>query len=362
MTASAHQQLAERVTVDVSPVYDVTIGDGLMAAAADFVAEKHVAIVTDEHVGPLYAGELSEALRQADRRVTLLTVPAGEASKQVGTWSQLLEALATAGLGRDGAVVALGGGVVGDLAGFTAASYLRGVAYYQFPTSLLAMVDSSVGGKTGLDLPQGKNLVGAFWQPRAVVADVATLASLPAAEFRQGTVELVKTGFIGDPWLVDLVEGDWSPSASSELLSAAVRRSVAVKARIVAADERETGVRAHLNLGHTLGHAVEAASNLELPHGDSVLYGLLYAALLAQRRGLSDLVERFAQLVERLEPLPLPDLDFDTVSDFMTRDKKVVAGRVKFVLLAGVGAPVVVDDVGEAERADAWRRLKELIA
>jgi len=224
------------------------------------------------------------------------------------------------------------------------------------------MVDASVGGKTGLDLPQGKNLVGAFWQPRAVVADVAALRSLPPAEFRQGTVELVKTGFIGDPWLVELVEGEWSAAAPDELLTEAVSRSVTVKARIVSADERESGERAFLNLGHTLGHAIEAASDLRLPHGDSVLYGMLYAALLARDRGMLDLVPRFAALIERLGPEPLPDLDFAAVSEFMTRDKKVVAGRVKFVLLEAIGRPVLVSDVSEAEREAAWERLREMIA
>jgi len=353
---------ARRLPVAVSPSYDVVIGQGLLAAAADFVAERHVAIVSDEHVAPLYAGSLSDSLRGAGKQVMLLTVSPGEASKQVGVWSQLLEAMATSGLNRDAAVVALGGGVVGDLGGFAAATYLRGVALYQFPTSLLAMVDSSVGGKTGLDLPQGKNLVGAFWQPRAVVADIDTLATLPAAEFRQGTVELVKTGFLGDPWLVDLVEGEWSPTVSPALLSEAVARSVAVKAAKVAADERESGVRAHLNLGHTLGHAIEAASDLQLPHGDCVLYGMLYAALLAEGRGLSDLVARFAQLIERLQPRPLPELDYDRVTAYMGRDKKAAQGRLKFVLLHDVGVPVVVGDVSDAERALAWRRLKEMMA
>ena len=351
-----------RVPVDVSPPYEVVIGSGLLANAAEVVAESHVAIVTDDNVGPLLADRLSAGLRAAGKRVTLLTVPAGESSKQIATWSQLLEALATSGLGRNGAVLALGGGVVGDLAGFAAASYLRGVAYYQFPTSLLAMVDASVGGKTGLDLPQGKNLVGAFWQPRAVIADVEALASLPASEFRQGTVELVKTGFIGDPWLVELVEGEWSAQSSPALLAEAVARSVTVKAGIVAQDEREAGVRAFLNLGHTLGHAVEAASGLLLPHGDSVLYGLLYASLLARNRGMQDMVDRFAALVERLGPLPLPQLDFADVSEFMTRDKKVVDGRVKFVLLEEVGRPVVVADVTDDEREAAWADLREMIA
>lgn len=350
------------VNVAVSPAYDVVIGEGLLDSVAEHVSEQHVAVISDENVAALHATGLIEALEAAGKSVVMFSVPPGEASKQVDIWHGLLQSLAAAGLGRDAAVLALGGGVVGDLAGFTAAAYLRGVALYQLPTSLLAMVDSSVGGKTGLDLPQGKNLVGAFWQPRAVISDVATLATLPAAEFRQGTVELVKTGFLGDPWIVDLVESDWAQNLESQMMVEAIARAVAVKAAIVASDEREGGVRAHLNFGHTLGHAVEAASGLTLPHGDSVLYGMLYAALLARNQGLSDLVDRFAALTSRLQPRPFPTLDFSVVRGYMSRDKKVAAGRLKFVLLAGVAEPLVVSDIDEAAMAVAWSQLEELVA
>ena len=353
---------ARRVQVDVDPAYEVLIGEGLLASVGEHVSEHQLAVISDENVAALYAPRLRAALEESGKSVVTLGVAAGEASKQVAAWQDLLEGMALAGIGRDGAVLALGGGVIGDLAGFTAAAYLRGIALYQLPTSLLAMVDSSVGGKTGLDLPHGKNLVGAFWQPRTVIADVATLTTLPAAEFRQGTVELVKTGFIGDPWLVELVEGDWQPELAPEVMIEAVARAVAVKAGIVAADERESGVRAYLNLGHTLGHGVEAASGLILPHGDAVLYGMLYAALLARELEISDLVDRFYGLVDRLQPRPFPDLSFAQVRAYMARDKKVVGGRLKFVLLAEVGSPVIVDDIDDASLKLAWQQLKELVA
>ena len=386
--------------------YEVVGGSGLLAAAAGVVEQRDVCIVTDTNVGPIHGPALAAALEDAGKRVTVLRVPAGEASKSLATWGELIadvartglgrdgagrvvreaeirdvhrlrrrigheavrlgrgqvEDRARTGLGRDGAVVARGGGVVGDLAGFVAASYLRGVAFYQYPTSLLAMVDASVGGKTGLDLPEGKNLVGAFWQPRGVVADVATLASLPEREFRQGTVELVKHGYLRDPELLTVVGPRWHPSADSDLLSEAVARSVAVKAAVVAADERETGERAHLNLGHTLAHALEAATGLALQHGDAVAYGLVYAALLGRGRGHDDLVPELLRLVEWLDPAPLPYVSFEDLAPYIARDKKAVGGAARFVLLRSLGDPYLAADVGTDEQRAAYAALKELVA
>jgi 3-dehydroquinate synthase len=342
--------------------YEVVVGSGLLASAAGVVEQRDVCIVTDTNVGPIHGPALAAALEDAGKRVTVLRVPAGEASKSLATWGELIADVARTGLGRDGAVVALGGGVVGDLAGFVAASYLRGVAFYQYPTSLLAMVDASVGGKTGLDLPEGKNLVGAFWQPRGVVADVATLASLPEREFRQGTVELVKHGYLRDPELLTVVGPRWHPSADSDLLIEAVARSVAVKAAVVAADERETGERAHLNLGHTLAHALEAATGLALQHGDAVAYGLVYAALLGRGRGHDDLVPELLRLVEWLDPAPLPYVSFEDLAPYIARDKKAVGGAARFVLLRSLGDPYLAADVGTDEQRAAYAALKELVA
>lgn len=372
-------------TVGLTPPYPVVVGPGLLRRAAEFVRERHVVVVTDDNVGALYARTLTAALASDDRTVATLSVPPGERSKSVAQWSRLLGEMARAKVPRDAAVVALGGGVVGDLAGFVAAAYMRGVALYQFPTSLLAMVDSSVGGKTGLDLPEGKNLVGAFWQPRAVVADVEVLRSLPEREFRQGTVELVKAGYLGDPSLISGYDDDWHPGTSADRLADWIAKAVRVKADVVVADERESGRRATLNLGHTLAHALEArvlearvlearglearvleagagsgVEGQELPHGDAVAHGLVFAALLARRRGLTDLVDDFRRLRQWVGAGRLPARRFAELEPYIGRDKKAVGGRLRFVLLASPGSAVVVDDVTQSELAAAWSELVEL--
>lgn len=359
---TAGRTAPRRVPVEVSPPYDVLVGEGTLAHVAEHVPAQRVAILSDANVAPRYAAPVAAALRAAGREVETLVVPPGEASKSLTTYGDLLTRLAEARFPRDGAVLALGGGVVGDLAGFVAASYMRGVALYQAPTSLLAMVDASVGGKTGLDLPQGKNLVGAFWQPRAVLADVAALASLPPREFRQGTVELVKHGLLADPVLLDAFRAGWSQQLPAERLVDAVARSVAVKARVVAADEREAGPRAHLNLGHTLGHALETASAHRMPHGEAVTYGLVYAALLARRRGYADLTPFLLELFDWVVPAPLPLVGFEALYAHMTRDKKVAGGALRFVLLEDVGRPELVDDLTPQELERAWNELLKVVA
>lgn len=349
------------VTVAVEPAYTVSVGPALLTGLLPrLVAERQVALISDENVFALHGAGVVEALAAAGKGVTDFVVPAGEGSKSLALYGALLGSLADAGMGRDAAVVALGGGVVGDLAGFVAATYMRGVAFYQAPTSLLAMVDAGVGGKTGLDLAQGKNLVGAFWQPRAVVADVTALRTLPQHEFRQGTVEAFKHGLLAAPDLLGELGQGWGQDASDARLTAMVARSVEVKARVVAADERESGVRAHLNLGHTLAHAIEAASRHALPHGDAVAYGLVYAALIGRRRGYADLVERTLGLLRWVQPAQLPRADIGTLLGFMGRDKKVAAGRLRMVLLEDVGRPVVVGDLSQDELEAAWRELEEL--
>ena len=355
-------QPPRRVPVAVGSGYEVTIGSGLLVTAAAVIAEQRVVVVTDVNVVRAHGAALVASLESAGKSVTLLTVQPGEASKSLATWGELVGAVARSGLGRDGAIVALGGGVVGDLAGFVAASYLRGVAFYQFPTSLLAMVDASVGGKTGLDLPEGKNLVGAFWQPRAVIADVATLTSLPEREFKQGTVELVKHGYLRDPRLLQVVGPDWHRGADPALLIDAVTGSVAVKAAVVSADERESGERAHLNFGHTLAHALEAVTDMALQHGDAVAYGMLYAGLLARQRGHADLVPDLLRLVEWLQPAPMPAVAFSDLAPFVARDKKSAGGLPRFVLLAELGSAYLADDVTVEEQEAAYAALKELIA
>jgi 3-dehydroquinate synthase len=351
------------IRLELAEPYDVLVGHGLLYRVAELVEQRAVAIVTDSNVGPLYGERLCAELAGAGKRTLAIEVPAGEDSKSLATLEDVLRQLARAGFGRDCAVLSLGGGVVSDLAGFAAASYLRGVAYHSCPTSLLAMVDASVGGKTGVNLPEGKNLVGAFWQPRLVVADIATLASLPERQFREGAVELFKHGLLGASELLgSLDDPEFRPDGAPEVLEEYVASSVMVKARIVEADEHETGQRAFLNLGHSLAHALEAVSDHRLSHGEAVAYGLLFAAELGAGRGWHDFTGEARRLLAWLRPAPLPCREFAEVLPFMLRDKKNAAARQRFVLLDGSGSPVLVDDVDESEQRLAWERLLEVVS
>ena len=351
------------VPVEVGDGYDIVIGSGLLAVPGDLIDHRQLAIITDERIEQLYAVPLRDALVAAGRRVHLYPVPSGEISKGFATFERLLRAMVRDGLDRGAAVVALGGGVIGDLAGYCAASFLRGVALYQLPTTLLAMVDASVGGKTGLNLPEGKNLVGAFWQPRRVVTDVDTLHTLTGDDLRQGAVEAYKHGLLADAVLWrEVGSGGFSADASSGELIDLVARAVRVKADVVAADSHEHGVRAHLNLGHTLGHALEIASSHHLGHGEAVAYGLLFAAHLARDRGWADLCSEVRSFVTWVEPAPLPDSSFDQLMALMSRDKKRVDGRLRWVLLRDVAEPVVVDDIDTEALRRAWNALREDVA
>lgn len=351
------------VQVDVAPSYPVAIGSGILARVPEWVTESRVAVVSDETVSRWYGPALRDALRANGKTAEVYTVPAGESSKSMAQFAALTRAFARDGLDRGIAVVALGGGVVSDLAGFVAASYMRGVAFYVVPTTVLAMVDAAVGGKTAIDLPEGKNLVGAFWQPRAVMADVQTLRTLPVREFRLGAVEAYKHGLLADPELLSILDDpEFGPRGDAGVLAAQIERSVRVKADVVAADERESGVRAHLNLGHTLGHALEAVTAHRLAHGDAVAYGLVFAALLGRSRGHRDWVDEALALLAWLGPDPLPRVGFDDLAPYLARDKKNRSGRVRFVLLESIGRPVVVDDVSEEEQRSAWAMLETTTA
>lgn len=349
-----------RVRVAVEPAYDVVVGDGIASQLGSLITQKQVALVSDEKVYALHGGAVVEGLEDAGKRVRLYPVPEGEKSKSLAKFDELLQRFSEDGLDRGCAVIALGGGVTGDLAGFVAASYLRGVAFYQVPTSLLAMVDASVGGKTGVNLPQGKNLVGAFWQPKAVVADAAFLRTLPENVFKEGAVEHFKHGLLKDKRILDdLACADFTPQGNPDFLSQSIAHSVQVKADIVAADEKEAGVRAHLNLGHTLAHSLEAASHHNLSHGDAVAYGLLFMAYLSKARGYDDETQRVQNFLHWVTPGPLPTQDFSVLEPYMQRDKKVADGKLRFVLLEQLGKPVIVNDVSSAELNDAWQALKD---
>jgi 3-dehydroquinate synthase len=365
--------LTHTITVRVEPSYPVLVGPGLVPRLAELLAaagvdlERRVALVSDETVAALYGAAVAEALAAAGATLTEVTVAPGEGSKSLPAVEQVCSEMSRAGIDRGGLVVALGGGVVGDLAGFVAAAYLRGLPFVQLPTSLLAMVDASVGGKTGVNLPEGKNLVGAFHQPLAVLADTALLATLPARVLREGAVELVKAGLIGDPSLLAGFAGDDASPAGEALradapgLAALVARAVQVKADVVAADPREAGVRAHLNLGHTLAHALETASAHRLPHGEAVAYGLAFVAELGVQRGWADWRREARALLAWVRPAALPEVPFDELLTLMARDKKRLGERRRLVLLRRVGEPQVVDDVSEEALHDAWQALVEVV-
>nr|WP_202397218.1 3-dehydroquinate synthase [Pseudoroseomonas coralli] len=346
--------------------YDVVIGEGLLARAGGLIAPalpaRRVAVISDASVAALHLPALRRGLEEAGIEVRAsLTVPPGEGSKSLATYGAVMEELLAAGIDRSTAVVALGGGVVGDLAGFVAASALRGLPFVQVPTTLLAQVDSSVGGKTGINLRAGKNLAGAFHQPRIVLADTGVLATLPARELRAGYAEVAKHGLLQGP-LWDWCEAAGAKAVAGEAaaLRHAVLESCRLKSAVVAADEREEsaeGGRALLNLGHTFGHAVEAECGYDgsLLHGEAVALGLGLAARLSARLGLCD-----AALPGRVEahlaavglPARLADLPrrftVEALMGRMRKDKKVRDGRLRFVLLHGPGQAVTKGDVEPA--------------
>jgi 3-dehydroquinate synthase len=347
--------------------YPVLVGSGwlhrLLEHAPVPEAVARVLLVTQQpideagHVAPVVA-----AFEAADIEVHRYDVPDGEAAKSAGVLRELWEACAEAPISRRDLVVAVGGGVVGDLAGFAAATWSRGIGIVQVPTTLLAQVDAAVGGKTAINLPQGKNLVGAFHQPLAVACDVATLASLPERIRIEGLGEVVKYGLIADPALLEILEqrGADVVAGDEALLDEIVRRSVAVKARVVAADEQEGGVRAHLNLGHTYGHAVESLTGYdEVLHGEAVAIGTVVALRLGVRLGRTPaaLADRAEALLERLGlPVRGPVLPRDQMWTTIARDKKADAGGVRFVVLDALARPTVVTP----ERADVEAVLDDL--
>jgi len=325
--------------------YRIRIGRDLLRQPArwrDAVRGRHVLVVTDSTVAPLYLARLEDGLDGFDHAV--VTIPAGERHKTLAQTEQVFAALAGLGASRDATVIALGGGVVGDLAGFAAACWMRGIDFVQMPTTLLAMVDSSVGGKTGVNLPAGKNLIGAFHQPRSVIIDTDTLDTLPAREYRAGLAEVVKYGAIGDVAFFGWLEQQADALVRRE--PAAVAEAIAVscksKAGIVARDEREEGERALLNFGHTFGHALETEAGYgTLLHGEAVAIGMTLAASLSAHMGKSSHTDtdRLISLLKRLElPTVVPhDISPARLIQHMRLDKKNLSGKIRAVLWHGVG-------------------------
>jgi 3-dehydroquinate synthase len=330
--------------------YPIHIGAGLIRDPASFEAVPRSAlavVVSNTTVAPLYAEALMRSLRQRHRQVELIVLPDGEAHKDWPTLQTLFDGLLRLGADRKTVLYALGGGVVGDMTGFAAASYMRGIAFVQVPTTLLAQVDSSVGGKTGINHPLGKNMIGAFHQPVAVVADLELLATLPPRELAAGLAEVVKYGPIHDAGFLGWIEEhiDALRARDPAALAQAVRRSCEIKAAVVGADERESGLRAILNFGHTFGHAIEAGLGYgEWLHGEAVGCGMVMASALSARLGLlgeSD-AQRVARLVARAGlPVRGPLLGADRYLELMRVDKKAEAGEIRFVLLERLGQALV---------------------
>jgi 3-dehydroquinate synthase len=340
--------------------YPIHIGAGLLDRAdlvVPLLPQRRVAIVTNGTVAPLYLDRFARALGATGVAAVRVIVPDGEAHKNWPTLNEVFDALLANRCDRKTAIVALGGGVIGDLAGFAAATYQRGVPFVQVPTTLLAQVDSSVGGKTAINHPLGKNMIGSFHQPLAVLADMDTLATLPAAELRAGLAEVIKHGAIRDGAFFDWLEANIHAllRLDRNALAYAVKRSVEIKAEVVALDERETGLRALLNFGHTFGHAIEAGLGFGAwLHGEAVAAGMVMAADLSARLGMLDraAAERMRRLLEHAGlPVAGPALGPDRYLDLMAIDKKAEAGRIRFILLDRIGAARIADQVP----ADALR-------
>jgi 3-dehydroquinate synthase len=334
--------------------YPILVGPGLLGAThllAEHAGGSRLLVVTDDVVGPLWMPRLAQGL--TGRAFETCVLPGGEEQKTLGNVAVIIDALVAARLNRDGMVLALGGGVIGDIAGFAAASYQRGIAIVQLPTTLLAQVESSVGGKTGVNHPGGKNLIGAFHQPAAVLADTDTLSTLPERQLRAGLTEIVKAALAADAAFFGWLESNLGRLVARDAgaLEEAIRRACAIKAEIVAEDEREQGRRAVLNLGHTFGHAIEAGAGYgEWLHGEAVAAGMVMAAELSVRAGrlpAADAVRVRALVKAAGLPIAGPPLG-ERYLELMEVDKKAAGGKVRFILLDAVGTAALRADVPPA--------------
>lgn len=346
------------VTVNASKKYDILIAEGLMEKAGEHIRgiapnSEKAAVITDDSVAPLYAGKLEKSLIDAGFSVCRFTLPHGEASKNAENYIKILNFLAENQITRTDLVVALGGGVVGDISGFASATFLRGVKYIQIPTTLLAMVDSSVGGKTAIDLETGKNLAGAFYQPSLVLCDLTALETLPVEIFTDGCAEVLKYGVLGDRELFDHLI-DKGREFDREYV---VTRCVEMKRDYVCEDEFDTGIRRELNLGHTVGHAVEKCSNFTVSHGSAVAIGMTIIAKASAEKGICDI--SCAEEIEKgLKILGLPtktDFTADELLPAMLSDKKRTGGTVSFIVPKLIGKcevyPMPVSDISDFVKA-----------
>ncbi|MFP6872553.1 MAG: 3-dehydroquinate synthase [Verrucomicrobiales bacterium] len=343
--------------------YDAVIGNGILSTCGERIASLNIgercAVISDSNVAPLYSDSLCDSLRSCGISPHPVNVDAGEASKSTACAETICRRMIADGHDRHSFIIALGGGVVGDLAGFVAAIFYRGIPYVQVPTTIVAQVDSSVGGKTGVNAPEGKNLIGCFHQPRLVLADTATLQSLPEREFNEGFAEVIKHAAIRDAKMLD----DIMAIDDRKTLTSLIARNVAIKARIVEEDEKETiGTRAHLNYGHTIGHAIEAASGYgNLLHGEAISLGLLAAGHLSSAAaGLpSAQAERIRFALEKFGlPTSLsPQMDTGMLLKVMKTDKKFNNGRIRFVVVPELGRAELRNDITESDISKAIRSL-----
>ncbi|MBN1466098.1 3-dehydroquinate synthase [candidate division KSB1 bacterium] len=344
-----HVELGERSY----PIYVDTNG---LPRLNDYLGRHHLVdrlyIITDENVRSLYGETMLRSLRDAGRGADLLSVPAGEGSKSFEQLNWLYTQLLEKGADRGSIIIALGGGVVGDLAGFVAATFMRGIRFVQAPTTVLAQVDSSVGGKVGINHALGKNLIGAFHQPQFVLIDARTLATLPEREVRAGCVEILKYGYIADRDFFQQIAANLTAlfALESTIIESALRTSCSIKADVVSRDERESGLRATLNFGHTIGHAIEAATNYKVYlHGEAVLYGMQAALYLSHRAGTltKRLLDESVALFRQFKAPRLPDLDECALLAAMQKDKKRSARGQQWVLLHDIGRAYLTREVKE---------------
>lgn len=343
--------------------YDILIGRNLFNTLADHVPGlsglRRAVIVTHPSIGNVYGEALARGLKSAGLESRTVEIPEGETYKTLASAEVVYDHLMKNACDRDTLMVALGGGVIGDLTGFVAATYQRGVPYLQVPTTLLSQVDSSVGGKTAVNHPLGKNMIGAFYQPRAVIIDLDTLKTLPADEFRAGMAEIIKYGVIEDPELFAYLEDNVEPILNQDTacLERIIETSCAIKAKVVERDERESNYRMVLNYGHTVGHAIEALTDYaRFKHGEAVAIGMIAAARLSHRMGYCDAatVERITALIDRYGlPTQLPEFPARDYIECMYRDKKAREKKIRFILVRALGQVEIVDAVPEAELENA---------
>ncbi|MBT3365529.1 MAG: 3-dehydroquinate synthase [Nitrospina sp.] len=350
----------QRLSIDLGErSYEILIGSGLRKRAGEFLKAvfnpSRVVIITHPSINSLYGKEVVANFKDQGWTTDVIEVPEGESSKNLGQAEKLYDRLLELNCDRKSVLVALGGGVIGDLVGFVAATYQRGIPFIQMPTTLLSQVDSSVGGKTAVNHPKGKNMIGAFYQPRLVLADLETLRTLPSNEYRAGLAEIVKYGVISDAKLFEFLETQYKEilNLDQQCLSYIIETSCAIKAEVVEKDERESHYRMILNFGHTLGHAIESLTNYSrFIHGEAVAIGMVRAAALSQSMGKcsEDVPRRLEALLKNLGlPVEMPELDSSAVIESLYHDKKTMDHKIKFILVKEIGSIEIVDQISEAE-------------